>query len=118
MEADLPFFAHHQTVLDAVGGRDHNLPPIYNADWDAYLLRVDKAVQGADPSRYHLVNSAELMSLVPRMWKAVHGMLPDNQPYIYENLRTKKYYVSRGSLHPLRETVKTVQLFSLVSRSK
>ena len=82
------------------------------------ILRVARAVPGTDPDKYHHVSSGELQTLSPRLWQSVHGLLPDGKAHLYERLRQRKYRVAANSLHPLKETVATVQLFTLVANSE
>ena len=115
MDLDFPFFQYHAGVIDSVRARSGNLPPVCNMDWDAYVIRIHDPLPGRDPDLYHMISSAELTSLSPRLWRAVHGLTPDQKPYIYESLRKSRYAVSAASLHPLKVEARTIQIFSLAA---
>ena len=117
-ELDLSFLRWHQGVLTAIQTKPGGLPASFDSDWNGYILRVARAVPGTDPDKYHHVSSGELQTLSPRLWQSVHGLLPDGKAHLYERLRQRKYRVAANSLHPLKETVATVQLFTLVANSE
>ena len=115
MDLQLRFLPYHQGVLKAVQGQDGGFPCNYDQEWTSYIVRVFRAVPGQDPDRYHFVSGNELQTISPRLFKAVHSLLPDGKPFIYDSLRRRKYRVAANTLHPFRETVEVVQIFALVA---